>query len=62
MTSTKLAGAALRCGCCGLPFARVQNGCLVVQSSHHGESHVNVIPLDEVRRLLEEKEPETAAR
>lgn len=32
-----------RCRVCGLPFARLQNGSLLVESKHHGEKHVNVV-------------------
>ena len=41
----------LRCGQCGLPWAKISNGVLVVESRHHGDRHVNVISLDELARL-----------
>ena len=41
------------CGCCELPFARLQNGVLVIQSNHHGEKHQNVIAVAELVRLAE---------
>lgn len=44
----------LRCGQCGLPWAKICNGVLVVESRHHGDRHVNVITLDEVKRLWNE--------
>ena len=44
----------LRCVYCGLPWAKVQNGVLVVESHHHSDKHVNVIPLDELKRMYEE--------
>ncbi len=47
----------LRCNC-GLPWAEVQNGCLVVLSRHRGQQHVNVITLEELRRLLERSQAE----
>lgn len=40
----------LRCAQCGLPIAEIQNGCLVILSRHHGERHVNAIPLAELVR------------
>ena len=43
----------LRCACCGLPYARVQDGCLVVESRHHGDKHTNAIALAEVARLFD---------
>lgn len=46
-------GLVLRCACCGLPWARVQGGALVVVSRHHGEQHVNVVALTELRRMGE---------
>lgn len=47
------AAHALPCDKCRLPYARVQNGCLVIESRHHGEIHTNAIPLAQVRALLE---------
>jgi hypothetical protein len=44
----------LRCAYCGLPWAKVQNGVLIVESHHHSDKHVNVIPLDELKRVYEE--------
>lgn len=43
-----------QCGACTLPYARVQNGILVIQSDHYGKTHTNVLTLEEVRRLLED--------
>jgi len=40
-------GVVLRCRC-GLPWARIENGCLVVVSRHHGERHVNQIALPDL--------------
>jgi len=37
---------------CHFPFARIQNGVLVIESRHHGESHVNVITMEEVAAVL----------
>ena len=34
----------LRCQC-GLPYARLENGCIIIESRHHGETHQNVMPL-----------------
>ncbi len=33
----------LRCSDCGLPWAHIQNGSLVVKSRHRGRVHVNAI-------------------
>jgi hypothetical protein len=46
----------LKCAACGLPFARVQNGALVIESRHHGDKHYNVIALDMLRDLLQQAE------
>ena len=32
-----------RCHKCNLPFARLQNGAIVIESRHHGEKHTNSI-------------------
>ena len=41
---------------CALPFAYIENGVMVVTSSHHGRKHINVITLEEIQRRLG-KEP-----
>ncbi len=51
----------LRCSCCGLPFAVLQNGALVVQSQHSGNKHTNAISLAELARLARD-EAETIER
>lgn len=51
---TKRIKLSCQCGACNLPFAYVQNGALVVVSRHNGESHPNVLPIEEVERLLRE--------
>jgi hypothetical protein len=43
----------LRCNC-GTPWAKIVNGCLVVESRHRGEKHVNVLAMEELRRLMEQ--------
>jgi hypothetical protein len=43
----------LTCSSCRLPFARIHNGVLIIQSRHHGQPHVNVISLSDLVRLLE---------
>ena len=43
----------VRCAECGTPVAEVQGETLVIRSKHHGDQHVTVITLDELRRLLE---------
>jgi len=49
-----MSDVVLRCGQCGLPWAKICNGVLVVESRHHGDRHVNVIALDEIARLWRE--------
>lgn len=41
----------LRCASCGVAYAELQNGCLVVQSRHHGEIHVNVLPVSKLVKM-----------
>lgn len=43
----------LHCGedDCNLPWARIQNGCLIVVSRHRGELHTNVIPIDKLYEM-----------
>lgn len=35
----------LRCGC-GLPVARVRGGRLVIESRHHGQTHISSFSLE----------------
>jgi hypothetical protein len=48
----------LRCGQCGLPWAKLSNGVLVVESRHHGERHVNVIALETLFKMWLEAQQE----
>ena len=43
----------LLCTCCDLPFARLQFGRMVIQSSHHGDKHSNALDLEDLKRVLE---------
>ena len=47
----------LRCAECGLPFGRVQNGVLIVESRHHGETHTNAIAVQRLQRLARRAAP-----
>ena len=51
MSTKEFAGVPLRCSKCGLPFARVQNGVLIIESKHRGETHVNVIAVADLAEL-----------
>lgn len=42
----------LRCGCCGLPWARLENGALVVESRHSGQVHVNRLSVEALAALV----------
>lgn len=42
----------LRCADCGLPWATIQNGCVVVQSVHSGHKHINAISITELLTML----------
>jgi len=41
----------LRCSKCNLPFAKIQNSCIIIESSHHGEKHINAVAIDELVRM-----------
>lgn len=42
---------SLTCSSCGRPFARIENGALVIESRHSGETHTNTIAITELNRL-----------
>lgn len=44
-TDSKTAEIPLRCAVCGLPWATVRGGVLMVESRHGGKVHVNTISL-----------------
>ena len=39
---------AIRCEHDGLKMAEVKAGCLILRQKHHGEMHVQVVPLREL--------------
>lgn len=43
----------LRCEICRLPFAMIKGGAMEIQSHHHGEKHINVVPLVDVVAIQE---------
>ena len=45
----------LRCQC-GLPYARLENGCIIIESRHHGETHQNVMPLATLVEMAQAQE------
>lgn len=47
----------LRCAICHLPWAKIRNGVLIVESRHHGAVHVNVIAVDELARVQRSMAP-----
>jgi len=46
----------IRCCDCHLPYARVRDGVLVIESRHGGTKHVNAIRLEDVVQLLQDRE------
>lgn len=51
-TGQMLQAATLRCAECGLPWARIQNGALLVMSHHSGHKHTNAIALADLLQLV----------
>ena len=45
---------AIRCEHDGLKMAEVKAGCLILKQKHHGETHVQVVPLRELRELIDD--------
>ncbi len=52
----------LRCADCGLPWATIQNGCIVVQSLHSGRKHFNAISITELLTMLAAEEIPAAVK
>ena len=51
----------LLCAACGLPWARVLDGKLVVTSRHHGSRHANGVDLDDLQRAIGEGQREVVS-
>lgn len=49
----------LPCSICRLPFARIENGVLIIESRHHGDKHTNVISLKTLLELISASDYET---
>ena len=50
------------CHKCNLPFARLQNGAIVIESRHHGEKHINSVSVwDLVLLVIQKFAPERSA-
>ena len=47
----------LRCAICNLPWARIRNGVLIVESRHHGAVHMNVIAVSELEKVQRAEAP-----
>lgn len=47
----------LRCAICNLPWAKIRNGVLIVESRHHGAVHVNVVAVSELEKLATQNAP-----
>lgn len=41
----------LICHSCNRPFARLENGVLIIESRHSGETHTNTVAIAELARL-----------
>ena len=48
---------AIRCEHDGLKMAEVKAGCLILRQKHHGETHVQVVPLRELLGEAEKARP-----
>lgn len=52
-TGKKLDRRPLKCSRCGLPYAHVENGVLIVTARHHGEKHECVIAVSELVKIMQ---------
>lgn len=43
----------LRCVHCGTPIAEIQGGVLVIRSKHHGQQHINLLRLEDLKQKME---------
>ncbi len=46
--------STLRCHVCGLPWGRLQDGVLIIESKHHGEKHTNTVVVEKLVKLCQE--------
>ena len=50
---------AIRCEHDGLKMAEVKAGCLILRQRHHGETHIQIVPLRELLDDCGEENPAT---
>ena len=43
----------VRCNECNTILFKIQNSCIIMVSRHHGQQHINVIPITDLVKLLE---------
>lgn len=53
-----VARTVVRCQECGTPAYEWRQGCLVIKARHHGEWHVIVVPLAQLRSEMDAHERE----
>jgi len=46
----------LRCNECQTILLKIQNGCIIMVSRHHGKQHINVIPIAKLVEWAEREE------
>lgn len=46
----------ITCSECPLPVAKVERGCLIITSRHHGKAHITTLSLDWLRREIERQD------
>lgn len=51
-TANPGAAVVLRCACCGQPWARLEDGALIVESRHSGKVHVNKVTVAALMALV----------
>ena len=47
----------IRCEHDGLKMAEVKAGCLILRQRHHGETHIQIVPLQELLSSTEDEMP-----
>lgn len=45
----------LRCNVCNTILLRIESGCIIIIPRHHGQQHINVIPIAKLVEWAEEE-------
>lgn len=55
-------GFSIFCDSCGSRAVWLRGDCLIIKRKHHGQSHVTVLPLEDLLKLIETRQIRSVVR